>query len=118
MYKEGGEKARERCNLIIEYGKKYEKSIKNIKNRHNEKKTLNMIVNHIKQCSDFQSLSTNPISLMFGYEPLKYELNGYYSFNLNKNGGKIRLVFSIIDENIVELDYISVEHYEDFKNKI
>lgn len=104
--------------MIIEYGEKYKNSLKNIENRHKEKKTLDMILNHIKQCSDFKDLKTNPISMMFEYEPLKYELNGYHSFNLNKNGGKIRLIFSVKCNDVLTLEYISVEHYEDFKNKI
>lgn len=104
--------------MKIEYGEKYKNSIKNIKNRHKEKKTLDMIMNHIKQCTDFQDLKTNPISMMFEYEPLKYELNGYHSFNLNKNGGKIRLIFSVESNELLTLEYVSVEHYEDFKNKI
>jgi Txe/YoeB family toxin of Txe-Axe toxin-antitoxin module len=105
-------------NLKIEYGEKYKNSNKNIKNRYNEKKTLDMIINHIKQCTDFPSLSINPISLMYGFEPLKHELNGYYSFNLNKNGGKIRLIVSPSGEEILKLEYISIDHYEDFKNKL
>lgn len=103
--------------MKIDYGIKYKNSLKNIKNRHKEKETLDMVLNHIKQCNNFQELNSNPISLMFGYEPLKYDLNGYYSFNLNKNGGKIRLIFSLSNDYII-LEYISIEHYEDFKNKL
>ena len=103
--------------MKIEYGIKFKNSIKSIKNKHNVKSTLDMIVNHIKQCNTFQELISNPISLMYGYEPLKYELNGYYSFNLNKNGGKTRLIFSLLNDYII-LEYISVNHYEDFKNKL
>ena len=103
--------------MNIDYGTKYKNSVKSIKNRHSEKKTLNLIINHIKQCDDFQELIRNPISLMFGYESLKYELNGYHSFNLNKNGGKIRLLFSVQGNHVI-LEYVSIEHYEDFKNKL
>lgn len=104
--------------MKVEYGIKYNNSIKNIKNRYKEKESLNMIIHHIKQCDSFQKLSINPISIMFGYEALKYELNGYYSFNLNKNGGKTRLIFSVVNDMCVKLEYISTEHYEDFKNKL
>ena len=79
---------------------------------------LEKIINHIKQCGDFIELSRNPISLMYGFEPLKYELNGYYSFNLNKNGGKIRLLFSTKSTDEIILEYISTDHYEDFKNRL
>ena len=104
--------------MTVEYGVLFSSSLKNIKNRHNEKRTLDMILNHMKICSDFKELSTNGISLMFGFERLKHELCNYYSFNLNKNGGKSRLIFSISNNQTVKLEYISVEHYGDFKKKI
>ncbi len=105
--------------MQITYGNLYRSSEKNIKRRFKEQDTLNKIKNHIKQSSNFIELKSNPISIMYGFEQLKYELNDYYSFNLCKNGGKIRLIFSIdISLNQVSLEYISVEHYADFKNKL
>lgn len=56
---------------------------------------------------------------MYGFEPLKHEMRGYYSFNLCKVGGVIRLVFTIdVKNNSVNLEYISMNHYKDFKEKI
>lgn len=104
--------------MKIEYGNRYKNSLKAIKNKHKEYKTLEMVTNHIRQCIDFNELNRNPISLMYGYEPLKYELNGYYSFNLNKKGGKIRLIFSTDNLQLIVLEFISTSHYEDFKNKL
>lgn len=104
--------------MIIEYGSKYKNSLKNIKKRHKESDTLEMVLNHIRQCMDFNELKTSAISQMYEYEALKYELNGYHSFNLNKKGGKIRLIFSTDNNQTITLEYISVEHYEDFKNKL
>ena len=105
--------------MIIEYGKQYKSSEKKIKRQYNEICILDKIKTHIKQCNNYIELKDHPISKIYGYEPLKYELNGYYSFNLCKNGGKIRLIFSIDENNnIVVLEYISNNHYTDFKNKL
>lgn len=114
----GGVLAREEYSLIIEYGDKYKNSYKGIKNKHKEKDTLELIINHIKLCKDFQCLSTHSVSLMYGFEPLKYELNGYYSFNLNKNSGVVRLIVSTDSNEILRLEFVSVNHYDDFKNKL
>lgn len=114
----GGVLAKEGYSLIIEYGDKYKNSFKGIKNKHKEKEMLELIINHIKLCSDFQCLSTHPVSLMYGFEPLKYELNGYYSFNLNKNSGVVRLIVSTDNNEILRLEFVSVNHYDDFKNKL
>ena len=48
-----------------------------------------------------------------------YKFSFFFSFNLNKNSGKIRLIFLIDREkNIVEFVFISLKHYEDFKIKL
>ena len=53
---------------------------------------------------------------MYGYEALKDDLSGYHSFNLCKNRGRIRLIFTVNREaNEIKLIYISTEHYDDFK---
>lgn len=105
--------------MDITYGELYENSEKNLKKRYEEQKTLEMIKNHIKRSNNFQELRENPLSNMYGYEPLKYELNGYYSFNLCKNGGTIRLIISVNESlNQVCLEYVDPKHYKEFKNKI
>lgn len=105
--------------MKIEYGKLYRNRLKNIKRHYEEENTLYMIKNHIKRCVSFSELKNNPISIMYGYEQLKYELNNYYSFNLCKKGGKIRLIFSVDESlNQICLEYISNNHYLDFKNKL
>jgi hypothetical protein len=105
--------------MQIKYGDKYKNSEKNIKKRYSEKETLEKIKTLIKQCESFDELKENPISVVYGYEALNHELNGYYGFNLYKNGGTIRLIFSInIEENIVILEYVFEKHYMDFKNKL
>lgn len=105
--------------MKIVYGELYKNSKKNIKKHYSEQDTLDMIINHIKQCINFDELKNNPISIMYGYEQLKYELNNYYSFNLCKKGGKIRLIFSVDESlNQISLEFISIDHYIDFKNKL
>lgn len=105
-----------RDDTKIKYGNLY--CEKNIKKHYLEREMLEKIKNHIKQSKNFFELMTNPISKMYGYEALKYELNEYYSFNLCKNGGKIRLIFSVEAHiNQVCLEFISLNHYEDFKQR-
>ena len=105
--------------MIIDYKEQYKKSEKNIKKHYDELETLNKIKNHIKLCNNFTELKNNPISIIYKYEALKYELNGYHSFNLCKNGGTIRLIFSVNEEeNKVFLEYVSTNHYRDFKDRL
>ena len=105
--------------MNIDYGEHYKKSEKNIKKKYSEQRTLEMIKTHIKQCNNFPELEKHPISIIYGFEPLKYELAGYYSFNLCKNGGTVRLIVSINESsNQVCLEYISTDHYADFKKII
>lgn len=92
---------------------------KKLKKHHDEQNRLDMILNHIKQCQSFEELWNSPISMMYGFEALKHEMKGYYSFNLCKNGGVIRFICTIDkQEKSVKLEYISMNHYEDFKKKI
>ena len=102
--------------MVIDYGEHYFKSEKRIKKKYENVRILDMVKTHIKQCSSFSELEANPISRVYGFEKLKYELNDYYSFNLCKNRGTIRLIVSIDDAiNQVRLEYVSIDHYDDFK---
>lgn len=97
----------------------FKKQEKRLKKYPCEQEIYEKIIRHIKQVKSYDELERHVISKLYGFEALKYELSGYYSFNLNKNSGKIRLIVSIDKENgIVEFVYISLEHYEDFKRKI
>lgn len=111
-----GSDIRRNEEMFIEYGIHYKKSVKNLKKYHKETKILEMVKNHLKQSYDLCELKKNPISYTYGFEALKYELNGFYSFNLCKSGGSIRLIVAFDEiENIAILEYISMNHYEDFK---
>lgn len=91
---------------------------KKIKKHYEEQKMLDKIINHIKQCQNYDELKNSPISKMYGFEHLKYELNDYYGFNLCKQGGVIRLICSIDKENnSVKLEFISKKHYKDLKKR-
>jgi len=87
---------------------------KKLKKHQFKIRQYNMIMNHIKRCRNIEDLKCNPVSKIYGLEQLKYELNAYHSFNLCKNGGTIRLIVRI-KQDIIELIYISMDHYEDFK---
>ena len=84
-----------------------------------EQTTYNKIIEHIKICKDFEELQYNPISRMYGFEALKNEFSGYYSFNLSKRGGVIRLIVSKNEDcRVLNLEFISMDHYKDFKRKL
>lgn len=99
--------------MIITTSERYNHSLKKIKKKYQELCNLNIIINHISNCSNADILKMHPYSMMYGFERLKY-YNDYYSFNINKNGGKCRLLFRIENEQVI-LEYISTNHYEDFK---
>ena len=104
--------------MKIAYGIKYKNSLKKIKNKYSEKEMLEKILNHIKRCNDFCEFKKNPISLIYGFEALKYEFNGYYRCNLNKNGGTVRLIFTSNEDDLITLEFVSTDHYKDFKKVI
>ena len=85
----------------------------------NEQATYNKIIEHIKMCRNFDELQYSPISKMYGFEPLKYQCSGYYSFNLSKKGGVIRLIVSENEDcTVLNLEFISMDHYKDFKKRL
>lgn len=101
--------------MIIDRGN-FKNQEKQLKRYNYERQRLEKILNHIRQCNSFEALKYNPISIMYGFEALKYNMNGQYSFRLSKNGGVIRLIFTIDEKNnIVKLLNITMNHYQDFK---
>lgn len=94
------------------------KEEKKLKRYQSEQKQLKKIIKHIKMCNNYKELETNPFSKVYGFERLKYKLNEYYSFRLEKSG-VIRLIVKINeDENLVKIEFISMEHYDDYKRKL
>ncbi len=95
---------------------KYKNQEKKLKRHHENKEIYGKIINLIKQCDTINDLENNCFSKIYGYEALKDDLYGYYSFNLCKNRGRIRLILTVDKkENEIKLIYISMDHYEDFK---
>lgn len=94
----------------------YKNSVKKIKKNYEAKRKLNTIINHIEAVDTYDELKKHPMSYIYGFEELRDDLTNYCRFSLDKNGGtgKLRLIFSCLDDSIV-LEYISDEHYEDFK---
>lgn len=79
------------------------------------KEELDKILSHIEAINSFDELKNHPISLLYGFEVLRSDLTGYYKFSITSNN-KYRLLFSYnIEYNIIILEYISENHYEDFK---
>lgn len=95
---------------------KFENQEKKLKRYKKERETYDKIINLIKMSRTFDELQSSPISKMYGFEALKHECSGFYSFNLSKKGGVIRLIVSEGKEKtILNLEYISMDHYNDFK---
>ncbi len=88
----------------------YKNEEKKLRKFHKEFETYNKIINMLKRSNDLN----DELFKLYGFERLKHELSDYYSFNLNKNGGKIRLIVTFSND-IVNLEYISTKHYTDFK---
>ena len=98
--------------MNIIYTKSYDKSIKKIKNHHLEQEELNYILEYLRSKRYFHEIINDPMSKIYGFERLRYELNSFYSFKLSK---MVRLIVKPNDENIeLYLVYISTKHYDDF----
>lgn len=97
----------------------FKREEKKLKKYIKECENYNKIIRHIKTCEDFKTLKNSPLSYIYGFEQLRHFSENYYSFNLSKNGGMIRLIFQISEEeNTVKLIFISTKHYEDFNRKV
>lgn len=95
---------------------KFKNEAKKLKRNFKELENLEKILILIKQSKDLISLKESPLSYIYGFEYLKKDLRGFYSFNLEKNQGRFRLICSFdIVNNIAVLEYISLNHYIDFK---
>ena len=94
----------------------YKNSLKKIKKNYEAKGKLNAVISHIETVDDYEKLKNHEVSSLYGFEELKDDLSGYCRFSIDKNGknGKLRLIFSCSNDSI-KLEYISNEHYEDFK---
>ena len=104
--------------MNIIYTKSFDNTYKYLKKHHKEKNILNDIKEHIEAVDTFKALINNPLAKMYGFEPLKHEKSGYYSFNLSKNGGVIRLIVQpSVDDTALIFAFISYDHYRDFSSE-
>lgn len=107
--------------MNIEYTKSYDNTLKKIKKHRKEYKNLEDIKLKITNHNSFQDLCNNPImTTIYNFKRLKYKNNEFWSFNLEKNGGVIRLIVKPAKDNkTLIFVYISYNHYKDFSpNKI
>lgn len=90
--------------------------LKKLKKYQNELNNYFKIIELMVVCSNYESFVTNPILKAYSFEKLKHQMTGYYSIRLSKRkAGVIRLLFKInINQNIIDLIYISMDHYKDF----
>lgn len=102
--------------MKIIYTKSYDSQLKKLKKHKIEYENLKRIIDAIESTNIFKDLSKTPVAILYKFERLKHQNNGFYSFNLCKNGGKIRLIVKPNENNEVEIYivFISFEHYEDF----
>ena len=106
----------EKCFMIISETTGYKNSLRKIKKSYEAKEKLNKVLNHIEILPNYEDLKNHEMSKIYGFKELKDDLSGYCRFSLDKNGknGKLRLILSCSNDSIC-LEYISDEHYEDFK---
>lgn len=102
--------------MIIKYSKNYDKSIKKLKKHIHEFNNLLNIIKIIERVENFDMLKKLPMVQIYGFEQLKYQNNDFYSFNLSKHSGTIRLIVKPDRENIVVIYLVDVsyKHYKDF----
>ena len=106
--------------MKIIYSKNYEKGLKELQKKHktNELSNLKSIIDAIKNSDNYNDLKLTPAAAIFKFEELKNDKVGFASFNLCKNGGKIRLIVRPRENMIIiEVVFISTDHYKDFDPK-
>ena len=102
--------------MIIKHTKSFDRTFKKLKKHNNEYNNCCKIIEIIENTRTFDDLCNLPQVKMYGFERLKHNLNDYYSFNLCKRGGVIRLIVKPVDNCSIELFLITISynHYEDF----
>lgn len=102
--------------MHITYTKSFDNSAKKLKRYRKELANLEDITEKITNHNVFKELQTNPImTTIYEFEPLKHQNSGFWSFNLERNGGVIRLIVmpSTVENEIIFV-YVSYDHYNDF----
>lgn len=102
--------------MKIIHTRNFDKTFKKLKKHNQEYNNLLKILDIIENANTFNELLKLPHLKMYGFERLKYDKSDFYSFNLSKHGGVIRLIVkpNDNDEIVIYLITISYNHYEDF----
>lgn len=100
--------------MIIRETTGYKNSYKKIKRNPDLKFQLSKVISHIEAVKNFDELQNHPISYIYDFEVLRGDLSGFYKFTINQKNNKLRLLFSC-ENNVIILEFISDEHYMDFK---
>ena len=89
--------------MNIIYTKSLNSSLKKLKRHQKEYNNFLKVVSIIENTRDFDELIHLPQVNMYGFERLKHDMNEYYSFNLCKKGGTIRLIVKPSSNNSIEI---------------
>ena len=106
--------------MLIRYSKNFEKGKKELKKKHKveELNMLDSIVMLIKRSDTYELMKNSPLAYLYGFEELKEDKSGFFSFRLSKKSSPIRLIGRYQDNIItIQLVYISLDHYNDFNPK-
>lgn len=102
--------------MTIIYTKSFDNSAKDLKKHRKELTILKEITEKITYHDTFEELRSNPaMTTIYKFKQLKHQNSGFWSFNLEKNGGVIRLIVmpSPVENEIIFV-YVSYNHYKDF----
>ena len=102
--------------MNIIHTKNFDSAFKKLQKHRVEYNNLLKILDIIENTNTFNELLILPQVKMYGFERMKYDKRDFYSFNLCKNGGVIRLIVKPKENNNIEiyLVTISFNHYDDF----
>lgn len=106
--------------MKIRYSENFKKGLKQLKKKHKDQelKNLTIILDAIKESDTYQDLKLTPAAVIYKFEELKNDKTGFSSFNLCKNGGVYRLIVRPQENTLVlEIIFISTDHYHDFDPK-
>ena len=118
MYGKEYKRSTSEKDMNIIYTKSFDATYKYLKKYPKERKNLNDIKELVEEGDTFNDLINNPLAKMYSFEGLKHKKNGYYSFNLAKKGGVIRLIVQpSSDGKDLIFVFISFDHYKDFSSE-
>lgn len=102
--------------MDIIYTKSFDNSAKGLKRYRKELTILKEITEKVTNHNTFEELRNNPVmTTIYKFKELRHQNSGFWSFNLEKNGGVIRLIVMPSEkENEIIFVYVSYDHYKDF----